>query len=92
VRSTSEYLKLRGFFFTPHRQTCQIWRKAVISEGLFWSCKTAGSQQSEGETLGKNIIVPAIIFVFLVGLLGYSLIFKPRNDRFDDSARRVLSK
>ena len=42
--------------------------------------------------MGKNIIVPAIIFVFLVGLLGYSLIFKPRNDRFDDSARRVLSK
>jgi len=58
----------------------------------FGSCKADGPQQSEVITLGKNIIVPAIIFVFLVGLLGYSMIFKPRNDRFDESARRVLSK
>jgi len=66
--------------------------KLYCLRSYFGSCTANAPQQGEGETLGKNIIVPAIIFVFLVGLLGYSLIFKPRNDRFDDSARRVLSK
>jgi hypothetical protein len=66
--------------------------KLYYLSSYFGSCTANATQQSEGETLGKNIIVPAIIFVFLFGLLGYSLIFKPRNDRFDDSARRVLSK
>ena len=66
--------------------------KLYYVRSYFGSCTANAPQQSEVNTLGKNIIVPAIIFVFLVGLLGYSLIFKPRNDRFDDSARRVLSK
>ena len=66
---------------------------AVLSAQLILGhAQQMARNKARSITLGKNIIVPAIIFVFLVGLLGYSMIFKPRNDRFDESARRVLSK
>lgn len=66
--------------------------KLYCARSYFGTCTANAPQQSGCEKLGINIIAPAIIFFFLVGFLGYILIFKLRNDRFDDSARHVLSK
>ena len=39
-----------------------------------------------------TLIVVGVLMVFFLGLATYAMVFKPRNDRFDESARRVLSK
>ena len=39
-----------------------------------------------------TVIIVGVLMVFFLGLATYAMVFKPRNDRFDESAGRVLSK
>ena len=39
-----------------------------------------------------TVIIVGVLMVFFLGLATYAMVFNPRNDRFDESAGRVLSK
>ena len=39
-----------------------------------------------------TVIIVGVLMVFFLSLATYAMVFKPRNDRFDESAGRVLSK